>query len=305
MACQQQRRRDVAAGQPPPGSRRRAGRLSRQQQQTSRPARSSAAPSLPSAAPGRQQRRRDVAAGQPPPGRPPQRPAATARPGRRRQRRAFAAVRGAWPTAAQERRCRPGGKNAATLLWPAACQQRRRDVAAGQPPPGRPPQPPAATARPGRPRQRRAFAAVRGPWLTAAQERRCRPGSKNAATLLWPVACQQQRRRDVAAGQPPPGSRRRMPRSPHRADLLAMPGIIFDRLAPHGSPRGIPPGVRRWINVTDHGDIIAIPAGGIRARFAGVAADLTDAIDAFRYHRVTEYLSCRTVGGVLSAHLDP
>jgi hypothetical protein len=86
---------------------------------------------------------------------------------------------------------------------------------------------------------------------------------------------------------------------------LAMPDIVFDRLAPHDGPRGIPPGVRRWINVTDPGDLIAIPVGGIGAHFTGVTADLTDAIHAFKFHRVTEYLSSRTIAGALSAHLNP
>jgi hypothetical protein len=86
---------------------------------------------------------------------------------------------------------------------------------------------------------------------------------------------------------------------------LAMPDIVFDRLAPHEGPRGIPPGVRRWINVTDPGDLIAIPVGAVAAQFAGLTADLTDAIGAFTFHRVTEYLSSRSVAGVLSAHLAP
>jgi hypothetical protein len=84
---------------------------------------------------------------------------------------------------------------------------------------------------------------------------------------------------------------------------LAMPDIVFDRLAPHDGPRRVPPGVHRWINVTDPGDLVAIPVGGIGASFAGVTADLTDAIHAFKFHRVSEYLGSRTVAGALSAYL--
>jgi hypothetical protein len=86
---------------------------------------------------------------------------------------------------------------------------------------------------------------------------------------------------------------------------LALPDVVFDRLEPHDGPRGIPPGVHRWINVTDPGDLVAIPVGGIGARFTGVTADLTDAIHAFKFHQVAEYLSCRTTAGVLSAQLSP
>lgn len=86
---------------------------------------------------------------------------------------------------------------------------------------------------------------------------------------------------------------------------LAMPDIVFDRLAPHHGPRGIPPGVKRWINVADTGDLIAIPVGGIAKHFTGLTADLTERIGAFAFHRVTEYLSSRSVAGILSAHLDP
>jgi hypothetical protein len=86
---------------------------------------------------------------------------------------------------------------------------------------------------------------------------------------------------------------------------LAMPDIVFDRLAPHHGPRGIPPGVKRWINVADTGDLIAIPIGGVAKHFTGLTADLTERIGAFAFHRVTEYLSSRSVAGILSAHLDP
>ena len=60
-----------------------------------------------------------------------------------------------------------------------------------------------------------------------------------------------------------------------------MPDIVFERLSPHGGRRGRPPGVGKWINLADPGDIIAVPLGGISAKFKHVTADLTDAISVF------------------------
>lgn len=84
---------------------------------------------------------------------------------------------------------------------------------------------------------------------------------------------------------------------------LAMPHLIYDRLAPHEGERRRPPGVARWINIADPGDIIAIPPKEIPVRFAGVTADLTDAIGAFSYHRVTGYLANPVTAGILATHL--
>jgi hypothetical protein len=84
---------------------------------------------------------------------------------------------------------------------------------------------------------------------------------------------------------------------------LAMPGIVFDRLNAHPGPRGLPPGVARWINIADPGDFIAVPIGGITARFQRVAADLTDAIGAFSFHQVSKYLQCGATAGVLASYL--
>jgi hypothetical protein len=82
---------------------------------------------------------------------------------------------------------------------------------------------------------------------------------------------------------------------------LAMPGIVLDRL--DCAERRRPPPVRRWINVADPGDIIAIPPGGVPRTFAGVAADMTDVIGAFGYHRVTKYLESGTVAGLVAGRL--
>lgn len=82
---------------------------------------------------------------------------------------------------------------------------------------------------------------------------------------------------------------------------LAMPDVVFHRLAEHAGPRGRPPGVRRWINIADYGDIIAIPRGGVSQAFLGLAGDIGDGIHAFDFHRVTGYLACPATTGVLAA----
>lgn len=84
---------------------------------------------------------------------------------------------------------------------------------------------------------------------------------------------------------------------------LAMPDIVYDRLAPHPGQRGRPPGVQRWINITDPGDLIAIPAGAIRQRFTGLTTDLTNAIAAFDFHRATNYLTCAPLAAALATYL--
>jgi hypothetical protein len=80
-----------------------------------------------------------------------------------------------------------------------------------------------------------------------------------------------------------------------------MPDVVYDRLAEHEGPRRRPPGVRRWINIADYGDIIAIPKAGIPRAFVGLSSDISDNIHAFDFHRVTHYLACPATTGVLAA----
>jgi hypothetical protein len=82
---------------------------------------------------------------------------------------------------------------------------------------------------------------------------------------------------------------------------LAMPDVVYDRLAEHAGSRGRPPGVRRWINIADYGDIIAVPTGGVSQAFLGLTGDISDNIHAFDFHRVTHYLACPATTGVLAA----
>jgi len=86
---------------------------------------------------------------------------------------------------------------------------------------------------------------------------------------------------------------------------LAMPDIVYHRLNAHEGARRRPPGVAKWINIADPGDVIAVPAGGIPASFHHVTADLTDAIGAFSFHQVTNYLRCGATAGILATYLQP
>jgi hypothetical protein len=76
---------------------------------------------------------------------------------------------------------------------------------------------------------------------------------------------------------------------------LALPHAVFDRLQPHPvNSRGQrPPGVRQWVNLADPGDLVAIPPGGVEAKFDGVDTDhsSTVPIHAFDFHLVANYLA--------------
>ena len=82
---------------------------------------------------------------------------------------------------------------------------------------------------------------------------------------------------------------------------LAMPDVVYDRLAEHAGPHGRPPGVRQWINIADYGDIIAIPKARVPQAFPGLTGDISDSIHAFDFHRVTNYLACPATTDVLAA----
>ena len=80
--------------------------------------------------------------------------------------------------------------------------------------------------------------------------------------------------------------------------------MVFNRLDPAPADRkgARPPGVRRWINIADPGDVIAVPRG-LAASFTGIAADLTTPIGVFNFHKVTGYLSCTTTAATLATLL--
>jgi hypothetical protein len=80
---------------------------------------------------------------------------------------------------------------------------------------------------------------------------------------------------------------------------LAMPGIVSPRLHPAATSGGTPPGVGRWVNVADVGDIVAIPRTGLRDHFAGVERDVTVVIGQWDFHTATAYLRHPEVAALL------
>lgn len=71
---------------------------------------------------------------------------------------------------------------------------------------------------------------------------------------------------------------------------LAMPGVVLPRLLPGADTGGRPPRVRRWLNIADVGDIVAIPRSGLGAHFAGVERDITTTIGDWDFHTAGGYL---------------
>ncbi|MFE9122071.1 hypothetical protein [Streptomyces sp. NPDC007172] len=85
---------------------------------------------------------------------------------------------------------------------------------------------------------------------------------------------------------------------------LALRHGVFDLLSPapvDGTGRR-PPGVRRWVNLSDHGDIVAIPRP-FKQRFPSVDLDLTDSIAPFDFHRASPYLRSAAVASTLAPYL--
>lgn len=101
-------------------------------------------------------------------------------------------------------------------------------------------------------------------------------------------------------------------RAPYpKADLLvtlgsplALPGGVFDMLDHGGlTERGArPPGVRRWVNLAEVGDLIAVPRP-LSDRFDGVHTD--DAVHMARVdcHTMGMYLSCGMVAAAIAPYL--
>ncbi|GAA0996125.1 hypothetical protein GCM10009555_091500 [Acrocarpospora macrocephala] len=83
---------------------------------------------------------------------------------------------------------------------------------------------------------------------------------------------------------------------------LAAPKAIFERLTPPPvAGRGErPPGVARWANLADPGDLFAIPRKGISQRFAGVDSDDHDVVHAFDFHKVVNYLQTARLRALLA-----
>ncbi|MEU3214738.1 serine peptidase [Streptomyces sp. NPDC006971] len=84
---------------------------------------------------------------------------------------------------------------------------------------------------------------------------------------------------------------------------LALPHAVLPRLwpAPVNGRGARPPGVARWVNLADPGDIVAVPAGGIGRTFEGVDTDEHTTIGAFDFHLAKNYLAHRRLGEILRA----
>lgn len=82
---------------------------------------------------------------------------------------------------------------------------------------------------------------------------------------------------------------------------LGIRGMVLDRLEPgnRGEDNRVlrPPGVRRWVNIADPGDLFAVPRW-LRKTFA-VDHELETAIGVFDFHRVSNYLACAELGAAL------
>lgn len=88
---------------------------------------------------------------------------------------------------------------------------------------------------------------------------------------------------------------------------LALPHAVFPKLdpAPKDGRGARPPGVRRWVNLADPGDIVAVPKGGISATFDGVDIDEHTLISAFDFHKAANYLSHKRLAHILTnLHLE-
>jgi pimeloyl-ACP methyl ester carboxylesterase len=87
---------------------------------------------------------------------------------------------------------------------------------------------------------------------------------------------------------------------------LAMPTVVFNRLMPPPQ-RDIgerPRGVRRWVNIADVGDIIAIPRGGLRRSFKGVDDDIETSIHWADFHTVSNYLRTDALARTLREYVS-
>jgi hypothetical protein len=87
---------------------------------------------------------------------------------------------------------------------------------------------------------------------------------------------------------------------------LGMPHVVFDRLqpTPTNGQGNRPPGVIHWANLSDVGDIIAIPSD-LPQRFKGIdyhAADLT--IGTWDFHTIKNYLASPATASTLVPYLS-
>ncbi|MFI1167680.1 serine peptidase [Streptomyces sp. NPDC020801] len=81
---------------------------------------------------------------------------------------------------------------------------------------------------------------------------------------------------------------------------LGMPRIVFDRLTPSPGARGQrPPGVRRWVNIADPGDVVAVPRP-LEPHF-DLDQDIETAIGLLDFHTAAAYLTAARTSEILAA----
>jgi hypothetical protein len=104
--------------------------------------------------------------------------------------------------------------------------------------------------------------------------------------------------------------------------LHAHPDLQVDLLVTVGSPlaparcrvlpsaasarrryRPAPGNVRRWVNISDYGDPIAI-LRPFKTYFPGVDLDLTESVGLFDFHRAARYLACASLAATLKPLLQ-
>lgn len=86
---------------------------------------------------------------------------------------------------------------------------------------------------------------------------------------------------------------------------LALPGAVFPRLQPRpGGGTGLrPANVRRWVNISDYGDPIAI-LRPFKTYFPDLDLDLTESVGLFDFHRAARYLACASLAAALQPLLQ-
>lgn len=85
---------------------------------------------------------------------------------------------------------------------------------------------------------------------------------------------------------------------------LALPGVFAERLDPVGAGQlRKPPGVMRWVNVADEGDLIAVPKR-LSLYFRGIDEDLTVSLGTVAFHGIEAYLKCPEVAAILAPYVE-
>ena len=72
---------------------------------------------------------------------------------------------------------------------------------------------------------------------------------------------------------------------------------------PGGGTGPRPANVRRWVNISDYGDPIAI-LRPFKTYFPDVDLDLTESVGLFDFHRAVRYLACASLAATLQPLLQ-